>query len=187
MPEVRPTPPPYPQYVLPQQQGRPAWFWIAIGGACLSIVVPILVILTLIILPGMLRVRNKPANQVAAIHTLRTIRSAETRYNATYPEEGFACSLNVLGGKPFSGPPSSEAAHLISPGLASTGHRSGYVFSVTTCTLKTIDHHAINTAYTIAAIPESVGKTGDVGYCINQDGVITVDPTGKWNCTQPLQ
>jgi type IV pilus assembly protein PilA len=185
MPEVRPTPSPYPQYAPSQQQRRPAWFWIAIGGACLSVVVPILVILALITLPGLLRARNKPANQVAAIHTLRSIRSAEKRYNATYPEEGFACSLNVLGGNPFSGPPSSEAAHLISPGLASTGHRSGYVFSVTTCTPMTINHHATNTAYTIAAIPESVGKTGDVGYCINQDGVITVDPPANGTAPSP--
>jgi len=186
MPEVRPTPRPHTKYALPQQQRRPAWFWIAVGGACLSVVVPILVILALITLPQLLSVR-KPANQTSAVQTLRTMASAEVSYNETYPDQGFACNLNVLGGDPNSGPPSSENAQLIDPSLASTGHHSGYIFSVTSCTPRTVNHRAINTAYTIAAIPESVGRTGDVGYCINQNNVITVDPTGRWNCTQPLK
>ncbi len=41
--------------------------------------------------------------------------------------------------------------------------------------------------YTITAVPQTVGKTGDRGFCSDQFGVIKYDPTGGTNCTQNLQ
>ena len=34
---------------------------------------------------------------------------------------------------------------------------------------------------------ETVGKTGDNGYCADENNTIRKDPAGGTNCTQPLQ
>jgi type IV pilus assembly protein PilA len=41
--------------------------------------------------------------------------------------------------------------------------------------------------YTITAVPQTVGKTGDRGFCADQFGSIKYDPAGGTNCTQNLQ
>ena len=41
-------------------------------------------------------------------------------------------------------------------------------------------------SYTITAVPQTVGKTGDRGFCSDQSGIIKYDPAGGTNCTQPL-
>jgi type IV pilus assembly protein PilA len=195
MPAERPAPPPISSGSrpssqadsLPPRERRPAWFWIAIVGGCFAVIIPIVIIAAAAIaLPSLLRV-NKAANQISAIQTLRTISSAESSYSTTYPGEGFACSLRSLGGNPESEHPNPQSALLIDPALASNGYKSGYIFSVVNCGSKTVGNRTTFTEYRIAAIPQSLGKTGDVGYCINENNVITVDPTGKWDCTQPLQ
>ena len=161
--EVAPLPP----------ERRPAWFWIAIAGGCFAVIIPmVFILLAVVAVPSMMRVR-KAANQTSAIQSLRTIGSAEVIYSSTHPDEGFACSLHSLSD--------------IDPALASTGYRSGYVFSVIDCTTKTVNKHTTFTGYRIAAIPRMVGRTGNVGYCIDENNVITVDPTGKWDCSEPLQ
>ncbi len=43
------------------------------------------------------------------------------------------------------------------------------------------------TGYTVTAVPQTVGKTGDSGYCSDQFGTIKYDPTGGTNCTQLVQ
>jgi type IV pilus assembly protein PilA len=41
-------------------------------------------------------------------------------------------------------------------------------------------------SYTITGVPQSVGKTGDRGFCSDQSGTIKFDPAGGTNCTQLL-
>ena len=43
------------------------------------------------------------------------------------------------------------------------------------------------TGYTVTAVPQTVGKTGDSGYCSDETGIIKYDPAGGTNCTQSLQ
>jgi type IV pilus assembly protein PilA len=42
------------------------------------------------------------------------------------------------------------------------------------------------TGYQITAVPETVGKTGNRGFCTDEGGIIKFDPAGGANCTQPL-
>ena len=43
-----------------------------------------------------------------------------------------------------------------------------------------------NTGYQVTATPLTVGKTGDLGYCMDENGLIKSDPAGGTNCTQPI-
>src|ERR1035441_3078127 len=122
-------PPSYPTYGQPQPARRPAWFWILIIGGCCAAVIFVLLILAAVAIPSMLRMR-KLANQTVAIQTLRAIGEAESSYNASYPDTGYACSLATLG-SPSSGVPTAEAAQLIDPTLAASGQKAGYTFTVT--------------------------------------------------------
>jgi type IV pilus assembly protein PilA len=42
------------------------------------------------------------------------------------------------------------------------------------------------TSYTITAVPQTVGKTGDSGFCGDDYGIKS-DPAGGTNCTQLVQ
>ena len=42
------------------------------------------------------------------------------------------------------------------------------------------------TGYTVTAVPQTVGKSGDRGFCSDQFGSIKFDPAGGTNCTQSL-
>jgi type IV pilus assembly protein PilA len=152
----------------------------------LLIVMSIMLIIMAFAVPQMLRVK-KNANQTSAIQSLRTIGSAELSYNSSYPGNGFACPLATLGGDPKSGAPSPQAAQLIDPTLAASGHKSGYVFTVTCGSKVTISNQDVYTSYELTAVPETVGKTGDLGYCSDENNIIKSDPTGGTNCTQPVQ
>jgi type IV pilus assembly protein PilA len=89
-------------------------------------------------------------------------------YASTYPAQGFACSLAALGGDPSSGAPTPEAAGLIPSDLAS-GYKAGYIFTITNCSKATVrGGNDYVTGYTVTAVPASVGKTGDRGFCATQ-------------------
>lgn len=152
----------------------------------LLIVMSIMLILMALAVPQMLKLK-KHANETSATQTMRTIGQAEISYNSSYPANGFACPLSVLGGDPKSGPPSAQAAQLIDPALASTGQKSGYTFAVTCGTKVTINNQDVYTSYEITGVPQAVGKTGDNGYCSDENNIVKQDPTGGTNCTQPIQ
>jgi len=152
----------------------------------LLIVMSIMLILMALAVPQMLKVK-KNANQTSAVQTMRTIGSAEMSYNQSYQGKGFGCPLSVLGGDPKSGAPSAEAAQLIDTQLAASGHKSGYIFTVTCGSKTTVNNQDVYNSVEITGIPETVGKTGDNGYCSDENNVIKIDPTGGTNCTQQLQ
>ncbi len=152
----------------------------------LLIVIAIILILMLMAIPT-IGVMKKHANEVSAINSLRAITQAEIQYESTYPAQGYACTLSALGGEPGSGPPTPTAAQLIGADLAS-GYKSGYLFNITNCQKVTINGTDKITAYTITAVPQAVGKTGDRGFCTDQfGGSPKYDPVGGTNCTQLLQ
>jgi type IV pilus assembly protein PilA len=152
----------------------------------LLIVIAIILILMLMAIPT-IGVMKKHADEVSAINSLRAITQAEIQYDSTYPANGYACSLTALGGDPGSGAPSPAAAQLIGADLAS-GYKSGYLFNITNCQKVTINGTDRITAYTVTAVPQAVGKTGDRGFCTDQfGGAAKYDPAGGTNCTQLLQ
>lgn len=151
----------------------------------LLIVISIMLILMLIAIPNMLNLRAS-ANETSALQSLRAIQEAETQYNATYPQDGYACSLAALGGEGKSGPPNAQAAQLL-PNDVAAGQKSGYTFNITNCTKTTVNNHDMYTSYEVTAVPQAVGKTGHRGFCLDMSGTIKSDPAGGTNCTVPLQ
>src|ERR1700754_4992413 len=87
----------------------------------LLIVVAIILIIAAIAIPNLLRARMA-ANESSAVASVRTINSAETTYNSTYPSIGFSPDLVTLGGALGAAcTPSSTTACLIDSVLANDG------------------------------------------------------------------
>lgn len=152
----------------------------------LLIVMSIMLIIMAFAVPQMLKVK-KNADEDSAIQTMHTIGSAELSYNSAYPGTGFACPLAALGGDPKSGAPSAQAAQLIDPTLATSGQKSGYTFTVTCGSKVSISNQDVYTSYEVTGVPQTVGKTGDRGYCSDENNIIKFDPAGGTNCTQTVQ
>ncbi len=152
----------------------------------LLIVMSIMLIIMAFAVPQMLKLK-KSANEDSAIQTMHTIDSAEQSYNTAYPGSGYGCPLSTLGGDPKSGAPSAQASQLIDPALATSGQKSGYTFTVTCGTKVTVSNQDVYTSYQVTGIPQTVGKTGDRGYCSDENNIIKFDPAGGTNCTQTIQ
>jgi len=150
----------------------------------LLIVIAIILILMLMAIPTIGSLKKK-ANETSAINSIQVIGSAELQYESTFPSNGFSCSLTALGGDPNSGAPSATSAQVLQNDLAS-GFKSGYIFTVGNCTKVTVNSTDRFTGYQITAVPQTVGKTGDRGFCTDQFGTIKFDPAGGTNCTQTL-
>jgi len=133
----------------------------------LLIVIAIILILMLMAIPTIGSLK-KSANETSAKQSMRAIAQAEMQYD------------------PSAGPPSATAAQILQNDLAS-GVKSGYLFSVGSCTKVTLNGTDRYTGYQVTAVPQTVGKTGDRGYCSDQFGTIKQDPAGGTNCTQPIQ
>src|ERR1700677_4092693 len=151
----------------------------------LLIVMSIMIILMLIAIPNFISMKAQ-ADETSAIQSLRAIYQAQIQYQTNFPSNGFACSLPALGGTPSSGPPSPTGAQVLQGDLA-TGQKSGYTFSIVNCTKVTVNNQDMYTSYEATAVPQSVGKSGHRGFCIDQAGEIKADPAGGTNCAQPIQ
>jgi type IV pilus assembly protein PilA len=75
---------------------------------------------------------------------------------------------------------------MLDPGLA-TGQKSGYLFNITGCTKVTVNNQDMYTGYQVTAVPASPGKTGDRGYCMDENNIVKYDPKGGTNCTEAVQ
>ena len=151
----------------------------------LLIVMSVMLILMTLAVPQLLKLR-KTANETSATQSVRTIAQAEIQYNSAYPANGFTCSIAALGGDPKSGAPTPQAAQLITPDLAS-GSKAGYTFAITNCNKVTVNNQDMYTSFEVTAVPQAVGKTGDNGFCSDENNTIRKDPAGGSNCTMPLQ
>ncbi|QNI30325.1 prepilin-type N-terminal cleavage/methylation domain-containing protein [Alloacidobacterium dinghuense] len=151
----------------------------------LLIVISIMLILMLIAIPNMLNLRSQ-ANETSAIQSLRAIYQSQIQFQTNYPANGFACSLQALGGDSASGPPSPTSSQLLQHDL-STGSKAGYLFNIVNCSKTTVNNQDMYTSYEATAVPQAVGKTGHRGFCIDMTGEIKADPAGGTNCTVPLQ
>ena len=147
----------------------------------LLIVMSIMLVIMMFAVPQLLKVR-KTANETSAVQTIRTIGSAESSYNGAYG--GYACPIAALGGDPKSGAPTAQAAQLLDPALAAAGQKSGYTFTVTCGSKVTINNQDVFNSYELTGVPQTIGKTGDRGFCSDENSIIKYDPTGGTNCTQ---
>jgi type IV pilus assembly protein PilA len=151
----------------------------------LLIVIAIILILMLMAIPT-IGTMKKYANETSAKNSMQKIAQAELQYDSTFPANGFACSTTALGGDPNSGPPTATAAQILQSDLAS-GIKAGYQFTIGNCQKVTSNGTDRYTSYQVNAVPLTVNKTGDRGFCMDQSGVIKQDPAGGTNCTQPIQ
>src|SRR6202167_360787 len=151
----------------------------------LLIVISIMLILMLIAIPNMLNLKAT-ANETSAKQSLRAIQIAENQYATNFPANGFACSLAALGGSATSGPPTPQGAQLLQSDLTS-GQKAGYSFNIVNCQKAPGSQVDNFVSYEVTAIPQSVGKTGHNGYCLDMTGEIKADPSGGTNCTVAIQ
>src|ERR1700753_3777480 len=151
----------------------------------LLIVMSIMIILMLIAIPNFISMKAS-ADETSAMQSLRAIYQAQIQYQTSYPANGFACSLATLGGNSSSGPPTATAAQVLQGDLAA-GQKSGYTFNIVNCSKVTVNNQDMYTSYEATAVPQSVGKTGHKGFCIDPAGEIKSDPAGGPNCPQPVQ
>ena len=151
----------------------------------LLIVMAIIAILMLIAIPTVGSLK-KNANRLSAIQSIRAIQQAQMQYESTYPANGYTCTLAALGGDPASGAPSPTGAQILQGDITS-GFKSGYVISISNCQKVTVNGVDRVTSYVVTAVLQTVGKTGDSGFCSDQFGTIKSDPTGGSNCTQLVQ
>jgi type IV pilus assembly protein PilA len=151
----------------------------------LLIVMSIMIILMLIAIPNFISMKSS-ADETSAMQSLRAIYQAQIQYQTNFPANGFACQLSQLGGNAGSGPPSPTAAQVLQGDLAQ-GQKSGYTFAIVNCTKVTVNNQDQYTSYEATAVPQSIGKTGHRGFCIDQAGEIKADLSGGTNCTQAIQ
>jgi prepilin-type N-terminal cleavage/methylation domain-containing protein len=138
----------------------------------LLIVVAIILIIAAIAVPSLLQARLA-ANDSAGASTMRTINTAEVTYSTTYASQGYASSLDILGGTP----PTFTAAH--------AGMIDGVVGCPKAPCLKAGHNYYLLSAsaaapfasYTSTADPVSFGNSAKKVYCSTTDNVIRWDAT----------
>ena len=144
----------------------------------LLIVVAIILIISAIAIPNLVRARMS-ANQSSAVESCRTITSAEVIYYTEY-SNGFAPSLNALGG-PAGGSASALNAQLIDDVL-SAGNKSGYLF---TYSALSPDPSGAFQDYALNADPLAIGITGENHYFTNEPSVIHMNTSATASVTDP--
>src|ERR1039457_5555548 len=151
----------------------------------LLIVLAIILIITAIAIPNLLRARMA-ANESSPAASVRTITTGEIMYQSSYPPVGYAPALVTLGG-PLGAAcvPSSTTACLIDSVLANNGNptnggKSGYQFTTGVGTVVS----GVNVGYTVKAVPNTINQTGIRGFCAEEDAVVRVDPAGVCSATE---
>ena len=144
----------------------------------------VMAIITVLMLIGFPTYRSvmKHSRELSAKKSMQTIQQAEMMYSTNYPSKGFACNLQYLGGDPGK-PPSSTASEML-PDELSKGNKDGYIFTITNCAKNALNGSERVDGYTLTAVPEAVGKTGDLGFCSDEGGVLKQDPAGGVICAE---
>ena len=149
----------------------------------LLIVVAIILIIAAIAIPNLLRAKIA-ANQAGAVGTLRTISSAEQTFSSTF-NDGFATSLTQLGGP--AGSNTCKNAGLIDEVLSTAPfNKGGYTYTFTangtvqlTAGVPVACGVSGDTGFSVTAQPTTANSTGIASYCIDETGVVRVDPAGS--------
>jgi len=148
----------------------------------LLIVVAIILIIAAIAIPNLLRSRIA-ANEASAVGSMRTINTAEITYASTYPAQGYALTLGVLGPATVGSTTSTSAnAVLLDFVLGCPTQpcsKSGYQFALASTSTSTF--------YSSNANPISL-QTGTRYFYSDASGVIRFNTTTSATSTDgPLQ
>ena len=140
----------------------------------LLIVVAIILIIAAIAIPNLLRARIA-ANEASAVGSVRSIVTAEVSYSSTWGQ-GFAAAITNLGGAiPCTA--SAPTACILDPIITVTGIKSGYTLTATGAGGGATATNP-DTSFETAAVPVTVGTTGQRTFCSDESGVVRFDPTG---------
>ena len=144
----------------------------------LLIVVAIILIIAAIAIPNLLRAKIS-ANESSAVGSVRNIITAEASFNSSYPNYGYAITIDQLGAGvgvlscPAGGPTPTAACLLDSAlaGATPSTTKSGYTFEAAADTAT-----QILDASTGINLQTSFNKTGVRLFCAGDDGVMRQNP-----------
>src|SRR6204780_4229001 len=138
----------------------------------LLIVVAMFLIIAAIAIPNLLRARIA-ANEASAVGSVRSIVTAEVSYSSTWGQ-GFAASITNLGGAlPCAA--SAATACILDPIITVTKIKSGYKLSATGAG-GAGTAASPNTSFEAAAVPATIGTTGQRTFCSDEAGGVRFDP-----------
>ena len=133
----------------------------------LLIVVTIILIIAAFTIPKLTK-STIPAHEASAVASIKAINEAEMIYASSHPDVGFTADLATLGGTAQGG-----GEQTIDNTLAS-GRKSGYTFTYT-------PGEKVNGAirsYTVTAVPDQVGTTGNRRFFADESGQIRYNASG---------
>ena len=152
----------------------------------LLIVVAIILIIAAIAIPNLLRAKIS-ANESSAVGSVRNVITAEASFNASYPNYGYAITIDQLGagaGVPacLAAGPTPTAACLLDSALAGatpSTTKSGYTFEANAdpagAVLDPTLGITMQSSFTASAAPTSFNHTGVRMFCAGDDGVMRKD------------
>ena len=141
----------------------------------LLIVVTIILIIAAFTIPKLTK-SQIPAHEASALVSIRAINEGEMIYASSHPDVGFTVDLITLGGTAQGG-----GEQTIDQPLA-TGRKSGYTFTYT-------PGEKVNGAirsYTITAVPDQVGTTGQRRFFSDESGEVHYNASGPADATSPV-
>jgi len=152
----------------------------------LLIVVSIILIIAAIAIPNLLRAKIS-ANESSAVGSIRNIITAETSYQTSYQQYGYALNLALLGPGvgnltcPAAGPNPTVGACLLDSNLGGSlnSTKSGYMFEATADYPQAPDPITGIVQYvgfSTAAVPARFNQTGVSLFCAGEDGVLRKNP-----------
>jgi len=141
----------------------------------LLIVVTIILIIAAFTIPRLTK-STIPAHEASAIASIQAVNEAEMIYSSSHPDVGFTPDLAMLGGTAQGG-----GEQTIDNNLAG-GRKSGYTFTYT-------PGEKVNGAirsYTITAVPDQVGTTGERRFYSDESGEVHYNASGPADSSSPV-
>jgi len=138
----------------------------------LLIVVAIILIIAAIAIPNLLRSRIA-ANEASAVGSMRTINTAETTYNSTYPTVGYTSTIGNLAGTGCASPTSTNAClidNTLAGATSSATPKSGYYFTLASSS---------GLGYVLNGDPAKPGSSGVKHYYTDGSAVIHYNATAS--------
>jgi prepilin-type N-terminal cleavage/methylation domain-containing protein len=138
----------------------------------LLIVITIIGIILAIALPRFNKAQIQP-DEMSAVKSLQTIFTGELMYSNSHSDQGYSPDLATLGG-------SGNTGGEIPQDLAS-GRKSGYTFTYA-------PGEKINgaiRAFTVTAVPDQVGTTGQRRFYIDESGQVRQNSSGPADASSP--
>lgn len=141
---------------------------LAIAGLVLGYLgvafIPIILIIAAIAIPNLLRAKIA-ANEASALHSLRSLETAEYVYRGQHQSEGFTCNL-----------PDLSSIGVVDSTLIG-GQKHGYVFTLQNCAAGAEGEPV--SKFQITAVPVSSGSSGSRIFCTDETRMIRFERSGS--------